>query len=57
MPRGLESLGAEAKDQLELVLAKLVCSREVSLTDAQHEMATDWVRAYQRYVPTHRAPT
>ena len=44
---------AEKKDQLEFVLHRLVCRGEVSLQDAQSEIATDWIAAYKKYVPTH----
>jgi hypothetical protein len=28
----------------------MVCKGEISLTQAQHEIATDWIAAYERYV-------
>jgi hypothetical protein len=31
----------------------LVCRAEVSLQDAQSEIATDWIAAYKKYLPTH----
>jgi hypothetical protein len=37
------------KDQLEFVLYKMVCRDEISLAEAQHEMATDWIEAWKRY--------
>ena len=42
--------GAAKKDQLEFVLYKMVCRDEISLADAQHEMATNWIEAWKRYV-------
>jgi hypothetical protein len=42
--------GADKKDQLEFVLYKRVCAGEVSLKDAQREMATDWIGAWKKYV-------
>lgn len=42
--------GADKKDQLEFVLYKKVCAGEVSLRDAQHDMATDWISAWKKYV-------
>lgn len=42
--------GSYAKDKLELVLHKLVCSRQVSLAQAQHDMATNWIEAYKKYI-------
>ena len=41
---------AKKKDQLEFKLYKLVCRDKVSLAEAQHAMATDWIEAYKRYV-------
>ena len=46
--------GADKKDQLEVVLYKLVCSGRVPLADAQREMAQDWISAWKRYVPSQR---
>lgn len=43
--------GADKKDQLEFVLYKMVCSGEISLSEAQKEMAHDWITAWKRYVP------
>ncbi|CQD24064.1 hypothetical protein BN1232_06032 [Mycobacterium lentiflavum] len=37
---------ADAKDQLENHLHDLVCSSRESLSDAQQEIATDWIAAY-----------
>jgi hypothetical protein len=42
--------GSFAKDRLENRLHYLVCSGEVSLDDAQHMIATNWVSAYRRYI-------
>jgi len=42
--------GADKKDQLEFVLYKKVCAGEVSLRDAQHAMASDWIGAWKKYV-------
>jgi hypothetical protein len=41
---------ADMKDELEAVLPRLVCDGQLSLTDAQHAIATDWHTAYRRYV-------
>ena len=38
------------KDALERRLHKLVCAGEVDLKTAQQEIATDWIKAYQKYV-------
>lgn len=45
---------AGKKDQLEFVLYKMVCKEEVSLTEAQHAMASNWIEAWKRYVPSHQ---
>ncbi len=41
---------ADRKDELEARLAQLVCGGNLSLADAQREIARDWIAAYQRYV-------
>jgi hypothetical protein len=41
---------AKTKDYLEGLLHRLVCSGEVDLATAQHDIATNWVTAYQKYV-------
>ena len=41
---------AHVKNQLEARLHHLVCSGEVDLKTAQHDIAADWIVAYQRYV-------
>jgi hypothetical protein len=52
-PRNSE-WGAAKKDQLEFVLYKMVCADEISLAEAQHDMATNWIEAWKRYVPSHQ---
>ncbi len=52
-PRSSE-WGADQKNQLELVMFKMVCAHEISLKDAQYEMATDWIKAWKAYVPGHK---
>lgn len=42
--------GSYAKDQLENRLHDLVCSRQISLADAQRAIATNWIDAYKRYI-------
>lgn len=44
---------AERKDDLEFVLYRMVCSGQIPLADAQQAMATNWIAAYERYVPSH----
>lgn len=45
---------AKKKDRLEFVLYKMVCAQEISLAEAQHAMATNWIEAWKRYVPNHQ---
>lgn len=45
---------AKKKDRLEFVLYKMVCAKEISLDEAQHEMATNWIGAWKRYVPSRQ---
>ena len=52
-PRNSE-WGADKKDQLEFVIYKMVCKQEISLAEAQHEMATNWIEAWKKYVPSHQ---
>lgn len=42
--------GYHQKDQLENTMHGLVCSGRLELVEAQHEIASDWYAAYQRYV-------
>ncbi len=44
------TFGARYKDILENKLHKLVVEGDVSLKEAQHEIATDWIAAYRKYV-------
>ncbi len=60
---------AHVKDELENELHRLVCSGELDLKTAQHDIATDWIQAYKKYFHTdaplagagahrhHRRPT
>lgn len=43
-------IAAKQKDRLENKLHALVCAGSLSLADAQHQIATDWVAAYTTYV-------
>jgi hypothetical protein len=52
-PRNSE-WNAEKKDQLESVIYKMVCRQEISLAEAQHAMATNWIEVWKRYVPSHQ---
>jgi len=42
--------GSYAKDRLEDRLHTLVCRGRVPLSQAQHDIARDWIAAYKRYV-------
>ena len=44
--------GAAEKDHLEAVMLKMLCRNEITLSQAQSEMANDWISAYKRYVRT-----
>ncbi len=52
-PRNSE-WSAEKKDQLEFVMYKMVCAHEISLAEAQHAMASNWIDAWEQYVPSHQ---
>ena len=41
---------AHVKDVLERRLHNLVCNGKVDLQTAQHEIATDWIKAYEKYI-------
>jgi len=40
--------GARVKDKLEDHLHSLVCKGKISLKQAQHEIATDWIASYKK---------
>lgn len=42
--------GSFAKDRLENRLHTLVCRGRVPLSQAQHDISSDWISAYERYV-------
>jgi hypothetical protein len=46
----LSEWSAEKKDILELKLYMLVCEGSVMLDDARHQISTDWIETYKRYV-------
>jgi len=41
---------AHVKNVLKRRLHNLVCAGKVDLETAQHEIATDWIEAYQKYI-------
>ena len=53
-PYGLRSWNAHAKDALENLLPRLVCSGRIDLATAQREMASNWIDAYKKYLATER---
>jgi hypothetical protein len=55
-PRGGE-WNAARKDRLEVTLCHAACKGEVDLREAQHEIARDWIAAYEKYGVKHRQLT
>jgi hypothetical protein len=45
---------ARVKDALEQRLHEMVCSGELDLRTAQHDIATDWIAAYKKYFHTNQ---
>lgn len=43
--------GSQRKDDLEFYLYGRVCSNGLPLDQARHDIAADWITAYQRYHP------
>ncbi len=54
-PYRVPTWNAHAKDALEERLHQLVCARRLDLPTAQHEIATDWIAAYKKYVSAENA--
>jgi len=46
----LSEWNAEKKDILEFKLYKLVCEGVVNLDDARHQISSNWIETYKRYV-------
>jgi hypothetical protein len=44
---------ARVKDELERLLPEMVCRQEITLAQAQQEIASDWIAAYKRYFKTN----
>ena len=53
-PRRNHTWNSYVKDALEERLHQLVCARELDLSTAQHDIATDWIAAYKKYFHTDR---
>lgn len=51
-PYGAPRWNAHIKDQLEELLPKMVCAGQITLAQAQRDIASDWVNAYKRYFNT-----
>ena len=51
-PYGTRRWNARVKDQLEDLLPRMVCAREIDLATAQHDIAVDWIAAYRKYFRT-----
>jgi hypothetical protein len=47
---------AHVKDKLENRLHALVCAGTISLEEAQHAIATDWIAAYKHYIGSEPQP-
>jgi hypothetical protein len=45
---------AHVKDALEERLHEMVCSGQLDLQTAQHDIATDWIAAYKKYFHTNK---
>jgi hypothetical protein len=45
---------ARVKDALEERLHEMVCSGQIDLATAQHDLATDWISAYKKYFHTDK---
>ena len=43
---------ARVKDALEQLLPEMVCGEQISLAQAQRDIASDWIAAYKRYFKT-----
>lgn len=48
--------GARIKDVLETKLKRMVCDGTMTLKDAQHLIATNWIAAYKKYVDKQGCP-
>jgi hypothetical protein len=44
---------AEQKNDLEFVVYKMVCNGDIDLAQAQEKIASDWIAAYQAWVPKY----
>jgi hypothetical protein len=51
-PSRSNAWNASEKDALETKLHSMVCQGEMPLSEAQHEIATDWIASYKKYFRT-----
>jgi len=49
-PYGSTRWNAHVKDRLEYKLKTMVCSGNLDLATAQHDLATNWIAAYKKYL-------
>lgn len=49
-PYGSTRWNAHVKDRLEWKLKTMVCSGNLDLATAQHDLATNWIAAYKKYL-------
>ncbi|MGC1966718.1 MAG: hypothetical protein WA673_09670 [Candidatus Acidiferrales bacterium] len=52
-PYALPAWNAHTKDVLEERLHQLVCEGKIDLPTAQHDIAANWIAAYQKYFPAN----
>jgi hypothetical protein len=52
--RPISEWNATKKDQIEIVIYRMVCEGKLTLSEAQKEMAEDWISAWKKYVPSHK---
>jgi len=51
-PHANATWNSYVKDQLEARMHQMVCTHQLSLQDAQREIATDWIAAYKKHFHT-----
>lgn len=53
-PHSNTAWNSYVKDQLEDHLHRMVCERRISLSEAQRDIASNWIAAYKKYFHTDR---
>jgi hypothetical protein len=56
-PKNSAVWNSEAKDDLEERLHGLVCSGQLGIQTAQHDISSNWIEAYQKYFKTDQPPS